>query len=103
MGESQNGFFKKTKHAKFSEKRNFITKNSTLDAAAVLDPPLEMLQKDQSNFEPNYFELFLPSIVMSKYKFVKGFTVNPFHVAVHFLRFLKTSENFRSTGFLMFP
>ena len=25
MGESQNGCFKKTKHAKFSEKRTFLT------------------------------------------------------------------------------
>ena len=56
-----------------------ITKNSTLDAAAVLDPPLEMLQKDKSNFEPNYFELFLPSIVMSKYKYLsKGLQLTHF-------------------------
>ena len=58
---------------------SIITKNSTLDAAAVLDPPLEMLQKDQSNFEPNYFELFLPSIVMSKYKYLsKGLQLTHF-------------------------
>ena len=25
-GESQNGYFKKTKHAKFSEKRTFLTR-----------------------------------------------------------------------------
>ena len=52
-GESQNGCFKKTKHAKFSEKRTFLTSSHAhvRERIRVLDSPFCLITDELAQYQ----------------------------------------------------